>query len=132
MIIGCLGSIPFYVTHHTVQTINNMVLKRSVSYSTHQRVASTGLVELTGYDPLSFTFDMHLTTALGVKPKTLYDKLDAYAKSSTTLPLVLGNEVLGDYRWVIKSLQGKTVHSDWLGRPIYMTASVGLLEYQRN
>jgi len=131
MIVGCLGDIPFYVTHNTVRTISNLVQKRTVSYSTHQRVASTGLVELTGYDPRSITFDIQLATALGAKPSTLYSKLDAYSASSTTLPLVLGNEVYGDYRWVIKSLQGKTVHSDKLGRPIYMTVSIGLLEYQR-
>lgn len=131
MIVGCLGDVPFFVSHFAVQTIKNVVRKRSVSYSVHQRVASTGLAELTGFDPCTITFDMDLSATLGVSPNKLYDKLDAYAKNATTLPLVIGLEVYGDYRWVIKSLSQKIVHTDGLGRPIYATISISLLEYQR-
>ena len=49
----------------------------------------------------------------------------------TTLPFVLGNVVYGSYRWVIKSAKFKTLHTNAFGTPTWITASVSLLEYQR-
>lgn len=37
----------------------------------------------------------------------------------------------GSYRWVIKSVKFKTLHTDAFGTPTWITASVSLLEYQR-
>jgi len=39
--------------------------------------------------------------------------------------------VYGSYRWVIKSVKFKTLHTDAFGTPTWITASVSLLEYQR-
>ena len=54
-----------------------------------------------------------------------------YVDNHTTLPFVLGNEVFGSYRWVIKSARFKTKYTDAFGVPTWITASVTLLEYPR-
>lgn len=81
--------------------------------------------------PDTITFDIELSAYLGVAPSKQREILKGYVDNHTTLPFVLGNEVFGSYRWVIKSLKFKTKYTDAFGVPTWITASVTLLEYPR-
>ena len=112
MIVGCLGDISFAVFDSHVETIKNMVQNVSARYTTHQRAGG----------PAAY---------LGVNPTKERERLQECVLNGTTLPFVLGNVVYGSYRWVIKSVKFKTLHTDAFGTPTWITASVSLLEYQR-
>lgn len=131
MIVGCLGDISFAVFDSHVETIKNMVQNVSARYTTHQRAGGPALTEFTGTDAQTITFDIELAAYLGVNPTKERERLQECVLNGTTLPFVLGNVVYGSYRWVIKSVKFKTLHTDAFGAPTWITASVSLLEYQR-
>lgn len=112
-------------------TIKNMVQNVSARYTTHQRAGGPALTEFTGTDAQTITFDIELAAYLGVNPTKERERLQECVLNGTTLPFVLGNVVYGSYRWVIKSVKFKTLHTDAFGTPTWITASVSLLEYQR-
>lgn len=128
MIVGCLGDISFSVFDSHVETIKNMVQNVSARYTTHQRTGGPALTEFTGTDA---PFDIELAAYLGVNPAKERERLKECVLNGTTLPFVLGNVVYGSYRWVIKSAKFKTLHTNAFGTPTWITASVSLLEYQR-
>lgn len=99
--------------------------------ATHQRAGGPALTEFTGTDAQTITFDIELAAYLGVNPTKERERLQECVLNGTTLPFVLGNVVYGSYRWVIKSVKFKTLHTDAFGTPTWITASVSLLEYQR-
>ena len=131
MLVGCLGDISFAVFDSHVETIKNMVQNVSARYTTHQRAEGPALTEFTGTDAQTITFDIELAAYLGVNPTKERERLQECVLNGTTLPFVLGNVVYGSYRWVIKSVKFKTLHTDAFGTPTWITASVSLLEYQR-
>ena len=131
MIVGCLGDISFAVFDSHVETIKNMVQNVSARYTTHQRARGPALTEFTGTDAQTITFDIELAAYLGVNPTKERERLQECVLNGTTLPFVLGNVVYGSYRWVIKSVKFKTLHTDAFGTPTWITANVSLLEYQR-
>lgn len=96
-----------------------------------QRAGGPALTELTGTDAQTITFDIELAAYLGVNPTKERERLKECVLNGTTLPFVLGNVVYGSYRWVIKSAKFKTLHTNAFGTPTWITASVSLLEYQR-
>lgn len=131
MIVGCLGDVTFAVFDRYVNTIKDMVQSVSARYTTHQRAKGTALAELTGTDAQTITFDIEMAAYLGVSPTKERELLESYVKNGTTLPFVIGNVCYGSYRWVIKSAKFKTIYTDAFGTPTWITASVSLLEYQR-
>ena len=120
MIVGCLGDISFAVFDSHVETIKNMVQNVSARYTTHQRAEGPALTEFTGTDAQTITFDIELAAYLGVNPTKERERLQECVLNGTTLPFVLGNVV-----------KFKTLHTDAFGTPTWITASVSLLEYQR-
>ena len=117
MIVGCLGGIIFAVFDGYVKTIKDMVQSVSARYTTHQRAGGKALAEFTGTDADTITFDIELSAYLGVAPSKQREILKGYVDNHTTLPFVLGNEVFGSYRWVIKSARFKTKYTDAFGVP---------------
>ena len=131
MIVGCLGDIIFAVFDGYVKTIKDMAQSVSARYTTHQRAGGKALAEFTGTDADTITFDIELSAYLGVAPSKQREILKGYVDNHTTLPFVLGNEVFGSYRWVIKSVKFKTKYTAAFGVPTWIAASVTLLEYPR-
>ena len=115
--------VSFAVFDSHVETIKNMVQNVSARYTTHQRAGGPALTEFTGTDAQTITFDIELAAYLGVNPTKERERLQECVLSGTTLPF--------SYRWVIKSVKFKTLHTDAFGTPTWITASVSLLEYQR-
>ena len=107
------------------------LLLHGLDLAAHQRAGGPALTEFTGTDAQTITFDIELAAYLGVNPTKERERLQECVLNGTTLPFVLGNVVYGSYRWVIKSVKFKTLHTDAFGTPTWITASVSLLEYQR-
>lgn len=130
--IGCLGSIPFYVSSNSVKTISNVQRAGAARYGEHKRHLSTTLTEFTGVDAGSVSFDMVLSAYLGVDPGSEINQIVNYMNRGKTLPLVIGDEIIGKYRWTIKSYSVKMQTFGKGGSLTSATVSISLLEYLRS
>lgn len=129
MQVGILGAIVFTVSDDTVKTISNFVWSGSARYSTHQRHLTNALTEFTGIDPDSVTFDVVLSAYLGVNPMAEIKRIMEYEQTATVLPLTLGTQSYGRYRWVINAHKVKVQTYDGRGNVTSATVSVTLQEY---
>lgn len=129
MVVGCLGDIIFSVSSRKIKTINNAQWSGSARYAQHQRHLKDTLVELTGLDPDGFSFDMYLSTQLGVDVMEELVKIWTYERKGKLLHLAIGEKSYGKYRWVIKSHKIRMQTYDRHGNLQSATVSVSLLEY---
>ena len=90
MQVGCLGNIVFQVSDAVVETISSAVWSGSASYSVHQRHGGNALTEFVGMDPDKFSFDLKLSSNLGVNPMTDVRRLWTYMREHAALRLVIG------------------------------------------
>lgn len=132
MVVGALGDIVFSVSSRTVKTIKNMNWSGSARYATHQRHAGNALTEFTGLDPDKITFDIFLSSYLGVDPMTEITRIWRYERNAIVLPLVLGNHGYGRYRWTITSHKIKPETYDGHGNITSATVTLTLQEYLRS
>lgn len=133
-VIGYLGTdadngISFEVSEEVFRSPNNMIWSGSAQYSTHKRHATHALTEFTGLDPDSFTFDMLLTSELGVDPLEESVKLWTFERDAEPLGLVIGGKAYGKYRWTIKQHKIKIKYTDRAGDMYVVEVSVTLQEY---
>ena len=128
-IIGCLGDVVFTVSEATVRTLDNMTWSGSARYAVHQRHLGTALTEFTGLDPQKITFDMILTTELGVDPLSEAQHIDALMSIGSVLPLVIGTRWYGRGCWTITNVSMKEQAFSTGGDVSAATVSVSLQEY---
>lgn len=127
--IGCLGDIIFTVSSDKIETPNNIQWSGSVRYSIHERHLTHALTEYTGIDPDTISFDLFLSSYLGVHPMEELIKLWAYERDGTPLIFVVGDKLYGKYRWTIKNHEIKMKTYDKYGSITGASVSVSLLEY---
>ncbi len=131
MIVGCLGNIAFKVSGDFVRTLNNFQWSGNANYSTHKRHLGDALVEFTGLQPDSITFDVLLSSELGVNVMEDCVRIWDYERQGKTLPLVIGDKAYGKYRWVIKSHKIKGESFDKRGNLSSAKLSLTLMEYTK-
>jgi hypothetical protein len=129
--IGALGAIPFYVSDYAVQTFQNAVWSGGGNYAAHKRIGSTTLVEATGSDADTFTFDMLLSADLGVNPWDAISELLAAERQQAFLLLTIGDHAYGRYRWLIADHKINLNKFDRNGSLYEAVVSVKLIEYLR-
>ena len=129
MVVGCLGDIPFIVSAETVRTVDNVAWSGSARYAVHQRHSTHALTEFTGLDPDKITFDITLSTELGVDPIAEVVKIWNYERSGTAVPLTIGTKGYGKYRWNITNHKMKMQYLDRAGNVTHAIVSVSLQEY---
>ena len=127
--IGCLGEIIFEVSSEQIRTFSNMQWSGSVRYGVHDRHLNNAFTEFTGIEPDEISFDMSLSSSLGISPMEEIVKLWTYERNGQTLPLIIGEKAYGKYRWCIKNHTVKMETYDKLGNLDGATVSVDLLEY---
>ena len=130
-VIGCLGDIIFEVSEATVGTLDNMVWSGSARYAVHERHLTHALTEFTGLDPDKITFDITLTSELGVDPVTEVVKIWNIERSGQAVPLTIGTKGYGKYRWNITKHEMKMTAHYGNGDIRTATISVSLQEYLR-
>lgn len=130
--VGCLGDIIFIVSSQLIETINNAQWSGSARYAQHQRHLHDDLVEFTGIDPDTISFDIYLSTQLGVDVLRELTKIRTYERNGKLLLLAIGDKSYGQYRWVIRSHRIRMQTYDINGNLQSATVSVNLLEYTRS
>lgn len=127
--IGCLGDIVFEVSDATVRTLNNMTWSGSARYVTHERHLNDALTEFVGLDPDKITFDITLSSDLGVDPLVDVVKIWNIERSGKAVPLTVGTKGYGKYRWNITKHTEKMMAFFANGDVHTATVSVSLQEY---
>ena len=130
--VGALGDIVFQVSADAIKTINNVVWSGSARYAENKRHLGNTVVEFTGSEADTLSFDMVLSLYLGVDPMEDIQKIKAHERAGTALPLVLGERSIGSYKWVIKSHKVQMETFDGHGNVTGATVSVELLEYAKS
>lgn len=128
-VIGALGNVAFKVSDKTIETLNNMTWSGSARYATHARHGGNALTEFCGLDPDIITFDIELSSFLGVDPMTELVKIWTYERRGISVPLTLGTKAYGKYRWNILSHSTEYKQFDGHGNMLSCTVSIKLQEY---
>lgn len=128
-IVGCLGSVVFTVSRSTVRTLNKLVWSGSARYAVHQRHLGNALTEFTGLDPEKITFEMILTSELGVDPMAETEHIAFLMRAGAAMPLVVGSRFYGKARWTITNFSMKEQAFSPGGSVSAATVSVSLQEY---
>ena len=131
MRVGCLGDIVFEVTSDKLFTPNNIKQSGKAKYSTHQIHGRKALVEFVSVDPDTLTFEVQISTYLGVNVDKEIEKIRTYMCSGKTLPLVICRKSYGEYRCVITGYSVHVKHTDTNGDTTVATVSISLQEYLR-
>lgn len=129
MAIGSLGDVVFEASDEIVRTIRNVKLQGSAKYAEHEVIGGKPLLEFTGLDADSFTFDMFFSTSLGVIPIDEAKKLREIRDKGEAVLFVLDGEPQGVGLWAITQLSEDWEHMDKNGSPHYLSVSVSLKEY---
>lgn len=129
MTIGSLGKIVFSVSLNKTETFTNLKQSGSAAFSEHQRHGGNSLIEFVGRNADTLTFDMILSSELGVDVQAEIDKISAAEQSGEILKLVIGKKIYGRYRWVIKSHSVNIKYFDKSSKPLLASVSVSLTEY---
>lgn len=125
---GMLGDVTFEVTDKTFRTISNLSRSNKANYSTHKLVATKGILEFTGVDPETISFDVLFSAWLGENPETWRRKLNRMLEQGKAVTFVLGTSPIGT-QWVIESLSFNTELFYKDGTPAEYKASISLKEY---
>lgn len=128
-IIGSLGDIYFTVSQDMVQTISNMTWSSGASFGEHAKHLGETLVEFTGNEAETISFDVFLSAYLGVNPMAQITQLLQYKREGRTLPLYIGTKGYGKYRWVIDKLDFDMRQYDNEGNLLIAKAAITLKSY---
>lgn len=104
MKVGSLGKVVFTVSANKVETFSGLTISSSASFGSHKRHCGNEIIEFTGNNADTISFNMTLSAILGVDVEEELQKLKDYKKSGKTLKLVIGKKAIGNYRWVITNL----------------------------
>ena len=127
--IGVLGSIPFYISSEAVQTIRNVQWTGAGTYAAHNRIGYTTLVEATGSDADTISFEMLLSYDLGVDPWDALTALLKAERNQSMMYLTIGDHGYGRYRWIIASHNISLTKFNSMGNLTEAVVQIKLVEY---
>ncbi len=129
-IMGSLGDkIVFSVSQDTVNTLNNIKWTCSSRFGEHKRHMGSVLLEFTGNEVETITFDLFFSAFLGVKPMDQVKELLYATRRGEKLLFCIGGKGYGTYRWVIDNVKQGLQQFDNNGNLVVSVASVTLKSY---
>ena len=128
MITGMLGDVIFEVSDQTYRTINNLTRNEKANYSTQKLVKKEGILEFTGVDPETISFEILFSAWFGENPETWRKKLDTMLTNGKVVTFVLGTKPIGR-RWVLEDMSAATQFYYKDGTPADYKVTVNLKEY---
>ena len=128
MMIGSLGSIPFYVSVDESVLMSGLEWDTRARYSEHTRHRHTDMLEYVGQNPDQITFDIKLSAFLGVNPSRMLERFNTIIRQHEAVKFVLGTMPIPGY-WVMTDLkrQFEYFHKD--GTLLSADLTVTLQEY---
>lgn len=131
--IGSLGEIAFEVSNYDrILTLDNYSKSISANYAEHEVIGSKPLLEFTGAKLQTISFDIRISSYLGYNPRKQMQQLIDYCEQGAVLSFILGDEPIGENKWVIESISEKAEQFMGNGEILSTMASVSLKEYIEN
>lgn len=127
--IGSYGDIIFEVSAEKMRTISDLSRSASARWANHEIIGQKPKSEFLGPNLDTISFKMRFDIAFGVNPKAEMDKLLIMCRTGQAETLIIGGDVLGVDKWVIKSVTQNWLYFDGFGRCIVGGADVALEEY---
>lgn len=131
MKVGSLGKVVFSVSSNKVETFSGLKISSSASFGSHKRHCGNEIIEFTGNDADSISFNMTISQILGVDVEEELEKLNQYKKTGKTLKFVIGKKVIGNYRWVITKISISPKQYGKKSEIITAEVSITLKEYNK-
>lgn len=125
---GMLGDVTFEVSDQTFRTIRNLSRKIKANYSTHKLINRKGILEFTGVDPETISFEVLFSAWFGENPETWRKKLEKMLEKGKAVTFVLGTSPIGT-QWVLESVDFETELFYKDGTPGEYKAQMSLKEY---
>lgn len=128
MMIGSLGSIPFYTSIDESVLINNLDWASVARYAEHTRHTQTDMLEFVGNNPDKITFEITLSAFLGVNPTKMLDRLNALIRNHEAVKFVLGTMPIPGH-WIVTDLGRQMEHLHQDGTLLSCVVKITLMEY---
>jgi phage protein U len=102
--IGYFGDIVFEVSDEKIYTFNGFKLDASARYSTHEIIGEKPKTEFIAPNLKTISLTISLNGDYGVTPMEEMHKWISLAETGEADYLVIGWDVMGDDKWVVKSV----------------------------
>ena len=132
MAIGSLGEIIFEASDDVVRTIKDFQRQGSARYATHEVIGRKPLREFIGPGLEKISFNMQLSTALGVNPAGELRRLRSIRDSGDAVEFILDGSPVGEELWTIEDLSESWSHMNKSGGIVFAVAAISLQEYPRD
>lgn len=127
--IGALGDILFKVSYKNINTFQDLVRSSSGRWAYHEVHMQKPRSEFLGPNLDTITFLMQFESSLGRNPRYDMEKLMKLTRTGEALPLVIGGDALGYYRWIVEATEQTYKQVDKNGKVISGAITVTLKEY---
>lgn len=129
--IGSFGKLVFSVSDNVVKTFDQITLKNSAKYATHDRHIKQDLLEFLGPEPGTISFKMAFSVMHGNNPLKEVKKLNKMCNKGVAERLVIGGKVYGSFKWVITSTSSVLKKYDNKGNCWAAVVDVSMKEYPK-
>ncbi len=126
-LIGSFAGIEFQVLESKIETINNLSIKDSARWATHDMINVKPRSEFLGAGLKEISFTMNLSAFQGIKPFEEQKKLVEFCHSGKIGNFILGNENIG--KFYIKEINSNPSFLDNKGNIFKNSLEIFLIEY---
>ena len=127
--IGSLGGLTFQVSDKQVRTFRDLKGSQSANYSEHAIIGRKALLEFCGFGLSTLNMRIELKAIHGVKPYQELKEFRKMFKSSAPFIFILGEERVGENKWVITDYDVNYEDFDNTGTLLNAVIDVKLKEY---
>ena len=113
--VGSFGDLIFEVSTERVFTFDNFTHKVAARYAKHELINSPVVLEYLGEDTQKITLNIILTATLGVAPGYEIKRIQELVLNGDAEWLIIGNEVVGNSRFVINEASTRAISYDGEG-----------------
>ena len=129
MTVGAFGDIVFETSDKKILTMRNLSVTVGSSWAVHNNIGGKQKTEYTGPQLRKASFEMTLSSGLGVNPRKMMQRLEQMAESSEAHMLIIGSKPVGENPWRLVSLSEEWETVMNRGELISATTTVNLEEY---
>ena len=123
--IGRLGNMKFVVSEYKVLSFQEYTRKIGIKTDSHEIINSYPLLEVTGWEQITSTLEIELSTQRGLNPRETFHQFRRAFRSMKPQHLVIGSGYYG--AWIIKGIETTEKRIDNNGIPWFISMKLDLV-----
>lgn len=123
-VLGIFGLVPFTCSSLQVCTFQDLQIKHSARYSTHEVIGAMPVNEYIGPEQDTITFKIQLRQILKSPPSVYVALLNSMLSSGQSYPLMFGPEYMG--KFILLAFDEERKYFNGIGTPIATDVSIQL------